>query len=136
MFIFGLGYTASRIAEAQAILADGAGKVAEGMPAKLTANTGLQSSLRQLISQQTPASLACALRAMASRQDSTSFLQTVNYPIVVIHGLDDALIPVERARQMKSLVKNGSLVELEGVGHMPMMESPHKTAQALEILYK
>ena len=63
-------------------------------------------------------------------------MQTVNYPIVVIHGLDDALIPVERARQMKSLVKNGSLVELEGVGHMPMMESPHKTAQALEILYK
>jgi pimeloyl-ACP methyl ester carboxylesterase len=46
----------------------------------------------------------------------------------------DRLIPIERARAVRNVVKEGYLTEIEGVGHMPMMERPDDTAAALKIL--
>jgi len=53
---------------------------------------------------------------------------------VLVHGLNDKLIPVERARQIQKTLKKGFLTEIEGVGHMPMMEKPQATAKALKTL--
>ena len=56
--------------------------------------------------------------------------------MVLIHGLADKLIPVERARRLRGVVKKGYLTEIEGVGHMPMMDAPRVTAEALKIFIK
>ena len=123
---------AGRYQEANDILAHGVREVAEGMSVKLTADPGLQAKLRILILRQRPEGLAGALRAMAERPDSSALLPGSDFPVVLIHGLSDELIPVERARSVKAAVPNAHLAEIPAVGHMPMMEAPQETAVAIK----
>jgi 3-oxoadipate enol-lactonase len=123
---------AGRYQEADDILANGVQKVAEGMSVKLTADTNLQARLKSLILRQLPEGLAGALRAMADRPDASALLPGSNFPLVLIHGLADALIPVERARSVKAILPNAHLTEISDVGHMPMMEAPQVTAEAIK----
>jgi len=125
---------AGRFHEAEQVLAHGIGEVANGMTTKATADPILQARLNELILQQQPEGLAGALRAMAERPDSTDILSSFNFPVAIIHGLEDKIIPIERARDVQAVVKIGYLVEIAGVGHMPMMEAPQITAKALKTL--
>jgi pimeloyl-ACP methyl ester carboxylesterase len=125
---------AGRYQQAESILANGVKEVAEGMPGKLTARPGLQAWLKELILRQRPEGLVGALRAMAERPDSTQLLGGFDLPFVLVHGLADALIPIERARSVKAAVPGAHLAEIPGAGHMPMMEDPQKTAEALKVL--
>jgi pimeloyl-ACP methyl ester carboxylesterase len=125
---------AARYQEAEHVLAHGVKDVAEGMSVKLTANVSLQTSLKELILRQRPEGLAEALRAMADRPDSAPFLAEFDFPVSIVHGLADALIPIDRARAVRAAVKKGYLVEIEGAGHMPMLEVPQSTADALKSL--
>ena len=108
--------------------------VADGMTDKLTPNQSVRDVIRPLIAKQSVAGVTGALKAMAEREDLTSFLASFGQPLVLIHGEADELIPVERAREIKSLVPSAYLVELRGGGHMPMMEMPVETATALKKL--
>jgi 3-oxoadipate enol-lactonase len=123
-----------RYQEAEHILAHGVGEVAASMSVKLTADPALQAALRALILHQRPKGLAGALRAMAERPDATPFLAEFDFPVTIVHGLADGLVPIERAREMKRLVKNSYLVEVEDAGHMPMLEAPQVTAKILKTL--
>ncbi len=71
---------------------------------------------------------------MAERPDSTDILSSFDFRMVIIHGLKDKIMPIERAREVRDVVKNCSLFEIEGVGHMPMMEAPQVTSEALKTL--
>jgi pimeloyl-ACP methyl ester carboxylesterase len=127
---------ASRYKEAEDILAKGVQGVAESMSAKLTPEVELQARLKALILRQRPEGLAGALRAMADRPDSSTLLPGAHFPVVLIHGLADALIPVERARAVQAAAPNARLVEIPDAGHMPMMEASEITAQTLQLLRK
>jgi 3-oxoadipate enol-lactonase len=125
---------AARYLEAEHVLANGVQEVAEGMSAKLTADGELQARLKALIMRQRPEGLGGALRAMADRPDSSTLLHGCTFPVVLVHGLVDGLIPVERARSVKAVVPQAQLTEIPGVGHMPMMEASKETAEALKKL--
>jgi 3-oxoadipate enol-lactonase len=127
---------AGRYQQAETILAKGVTEVAESMSAKLTGNPALQARLKELILRQRPEVLSAALRAMAERPDSTLLLSELDTPIVLVHGLADGLIPFERARIVKAAVPEAYLTEIPGSGHMPMLEYPQKTAEALKALLK
>ncbi len=71
---------------------------------------------------------------MAERIDATSLLSSLKVPVVIIHGDSDALIPIDRAREIKAVLPQAHLVEISGAGHMPMMEAREKTAEALKHL--
>ncbi len=75
-----------------------------------------------------------ALIAMIGRDDSSGLFGKLNTPILVIAGSDDALIPIETSRLISVLNPNCTYLELEKVGHMPMLESPIKTAEAINQL--
>ena len=124
---------AGRYQQAQSVLTAGVGEVAEGMSVKLTTDPHLQIAMKELIRRQRPEGLAVALRAMADRPDSMAFLPGFDFPISIVHGLEDQLIPIERAREVRALVKTGHLFEIKGSGHMLMLEKPRKTAQALKV---
>ncbi len=124
----------ARYATAKRVEADGVNEVAGSMPALLTSNVDLQPRIKQLILRQRPAGVAAALRAMAERPDSTPLLSGFEFPVVIVHGVADQIMPIERARDVKAAVQNGHLIELEGAGHMPMMEFPRQTAEALMLL--
>lgn len=125
---------AGRLALAESVLRDGLAAVAGDMSGRLTANADQVPALRELILRQRPAGVAGALRAMAGRPDSTELLRRFRLPVVIVTGLADALIPPERSREMAALLPQARLHELEGVGHMPMMEAPRRVAEALREL--
>ncbi len=120
--------TAAEVAER------GPGVVADAMAAKLSANPAHEALLRETILRQPVPGIVSALKAMAARPDSTDILPGLTCPLSIVHGLADVLIPPERAREMKALRPNASLTELPGVGHMPMLEAPAETAEALKKL--
>jgi pimeloyl-ACP methyl ester carboxylesterase len=75
-----------------------------------------------------------ALKAMAERIDATPLLSSLKVPVVIVHGDSDALIPIDRAREVKAALPQAHLVEISGAGHIPMVEAKEKTAEALKHL--
>ena len=112
----------------------GPASVVELMTPKFTNDTRLQEFARSSMELQQPAAYIGALKAMGERVDSTPLLKSISYPVVIVHGDADALVPIDRAREVKSALPNAYLVEISGVGHMPMMEAKEKTAEALRHL--
>ena len=110
-----------------------AGVVATMTP-KFTADPRLQEFAKQVMERQQPAGYISALKAMAERVDSTPLLSSIRFPVVLVHGDADSLIPIDRAREVKAAIPGAHLVEVSGAGHMPMMEAPQKTAEALKHL--
>jgi 3-oxoadipate enol-lactonase len=108
--------------------------VADVMTPKLSAVSRVQTFVRAVIEKQSQAALIGALKAMAEREDLSSYLSSVTYPVALIHGNADALIPAERAFEIKSALPSAHLVELQDAGHMPMMEFPNETANGLRFL--
>lgn len=112
----------------------GVSLVASTMTDKLTPSSQVRDVIRPLIEKQSAVGVAGALRAMAEREDLSSLLSAADIPVVLIHGDADELIPITRAHEIKSIVPAAHLYILPGVGHMPMMESPSQTAEALRLL--
>ena len=123
-----------RYKSAADVEANGIGSVVESMAPKFTSDERLQGYARTSMEQQPPSAYISALKAMAERLDSTPLLSSFDFPVVVIHGDSDSLIPVDRAREVKSALPQAHLVEVPGAGHLPMMEAREKTAEALKAL--
>lgn len=123
-----------RYKTAEEVAAKGVGVVADAMTEKLSADKNVQEFVNSLMKAQNQSGVIGALKAMAEREDSTSILSHFTFPVVLIHGDADALIPIDRAREIKSMLPNAKLVELKGAGHMPMMEFAKETAEALRLL--
>lgn len=142
----GLGLVASRTnadtpeqkRSRQGVMADieknGMQPVADAMSVKLVADASLSPGLHTLIMKMEPQGAIGTLAAMAERKDTTQVLADSSVPVLVLAGGADVLIPVETLRSMAGLSKNISYVELEGVGHMPMLEAPARTAEAINRL--
>jgi pimeloyl-ACP methyl ester carboxylesterase len=112
----------------------GTSGVVEMMTSKFTADEKIQNVARESMERQQPAAFIGALKAMAERSDTSSLLAGLRIPVVVIHGDADALIAVDRAREVRAAVPQAYYVELNGVGHLPMLEAAHGTAEALKHL--
>ena len=123
-----------RYKSAAEVAEHGIGSVIETMTPKFTPDARLQSYAREAMERQQPAAYIGALKAMAERVDSTPLLTSFRFPVVLVHGDADALVPIERAREVKEALPEAHLVEIPGAGHMPMMEDAEKTAQALRLL--
>jgi 3-oxoadipate enol-lactonase len=123
-----------RYKSAAEVAEKGIGGVVEAMTSKFTSDPHCQEFARKTMERQQPAAYIGALKAMAERADSTSLLATLKYPVVVVHGDADLLIPIVRAREVKASLPESYLVEIKSAGHMPMCEAPEETAKALMLL--
>ena len=109
----------------------GVGVVVDAMTPKLSADVRVQGFVRGVIERQSKQALIGALKAMAVREDSMPILSSSDFPLVLIHGDADQLVPLERAKEIKSANPSARLLELKGAGHMPMMEFARQTADGL-----
>lgn len=123
-----------RYKSAAEVSENGIESVVATMTPKFTSNEILQAFARASMERQQPAAYVGALQAMAERMDSTPLLSSFQFPVILIHGEADALIPIDRAREVKVALPQAYLAEIPGAGHMPMMEAPEKTAEALKHL--
>ncbi len=120
-----------RYQRAKRVLEEGVEAEADSLAPKLSANPEVQAFSRELIRRQRPMAISSALHAMAERPDSADIFAAFRFPVVIAHGDADALIPVERARDMKASLGSAHYAVLPGVGHMPMLEKPEALANAL-----
>ena len=123
-----------RYKSAAEVVEKGIDSVVETMTTKFTSDPRVQALARESMQKQKPAAYIGALKAMAERIDSTPLLPTIQYPVVVIHGDTDVLIPVIRAREVKEAIPDAHFVEISGTGHLPMLEAKEITAKGLKHL--
>jgi pimeloyl-ACP methyl ester carboxylesterase len=64
-----------------------------------------------------PAGVARQYAAMMATGSVEDHLRTLRVPTLIIHGSDDPLISVERARRMANVVPGATLLVVEGMGH-------------------
>ncbi|MCC6299044.1 MAG: alpha/beta hydrolase [Anaerolineales bacterium] len=123
-----------RYKSAAEVAEKGIGGVVETMKPKFSPSEEHQNAVTAIMQRQQPAAFIGALKAMAERMDTSSLLASFKLPVVIIHGDKDSLVAVDRAREIKNALPHAHFVELQGVGHLPMMEAVNETAEALKHL--
>jgi pimeloyl-ACP methyl ester carboxylesterase len=70
-------------------------------------------------------------RALQRRPDQQATLRRCRLPTLVLCGAEDTLCPVKRHEFMAELIPQARLVVIDGAGHLPPLEQPEATTQAL-----
>lgn len=70
-------------------------------------------------------------RALQRRRDQQGVLRKCRVPTLVLCGEYDALCPVKRHTFMSELIHGAVLKIIPGAGHLPTLEAPAETTQAL-----
>lgn len=70
-------------------------------------------------------------RALQRRPDQQATLRKCRIPTLVLCGAEDTLCPVKRHEFMAELIPQAQLVVVDGAGHLPPLERPDVTTQAL-----
>jgi len=78
-----------------------------------------------------PAAFMAQLQAIIG-SDRSSRVSGIQKPTLVVHGLEDKLIPPGNGRALASRIPGSELVLLEGVGHLPPIESPAELAARVD----
>jgi YbgC/YbaW family acyl-CoA thioester hydrolase len=128
----------SRDASAATAREQGAGAIAEAMLPKVLGASTLGGSsatverVRAMMAATPVAGIVGALGAMRDRPDSTPLLpQLAGLPTLVIVGDEDELTPPGQARAMAEAIPGASLVVIRSAGHLPPVERPAETTDAL-----
>lgn len=58
--------------------------------------------------------------------DASGRLDEIRAPVLVLHGTDDGVSPVDNAEDLADAIPGAELVWLEGVGHSPNVEAPER----------
>ena len=70
-------------------------------------------------------------RALQRRPDQQTTLRKCKVPALILCGAHDALCPVKRHEFMAEMIPNATLRIMEQSGHLPTLEQPQETTQAL-----
>lgn len=70
-------------------------------------------------------------RALQRRPDQQTTLRKCKVPTLILCGAHDTLCPVKRHEFMAELIPYAALRIIEGAGHMPTLEQPAETTNAL-----
>ena len=75
--------------------------------------------------------LTWALEAMAARPDRTELISSVTCPVLIVHGSEDKIIPIAKARALAEKCQKPLLFEIHNAGHATPLEAPDQVATAL-----
>lgn len=126
-----------RVANAQRVLTEGMGFLAEGMLDKLFAaetrqrRPELVDATRRVMLAAPPRGVAAALRGMAVRPDVSAWLPQMDLPALVVCGQEDAISTVAEMRGLAQRLPQARFVEIAGAGHMSPLEQPQAVNAAI-----
>jgi 3-oxoadipate enol-lactonase len=104
--------------------------IAESMLQKLFSpvthsnNPNLLTMIHDVIANTSIQGIVGALQGMRDRPDSTPLLTKISCPAIIIHGVDDQLIPLKDAELMAQQIPNSRLIKITNAGHLPNLEQP------------
>lgn len=116
---------AAAIAASQGINA-----VVEGMLPKLFSELNYQQKpdlvqfVKEMMLNISLQGLLGSLAAMRDRPDSSPLLDKINFPVLVIHGEKDQIVPVQEAEKMARTIPGADLEVFTDSGHLPNLEQP------------
>jgi len=87
--------------------------------------------LVKIAARQSKEGIIAAIKGMLLRKDKSEVLKKANYPILLIGGHDDYLIPTERLDEMASFSKQAQVKIFERCGHVGFYEAKTESMQAL-----
>lgn len=114
----------------EAVQKNGAEVITKPMVSRLLSNyqfnrnEELIGTVTDIMGSASEAGMIGALTAMRDRDDSTGTLAKIDVPTLVIHGMDDKIVPVLDARIMDEEIPNCQLQFIPRAGHLVNMESP------------
>ena len=88
--------------------------------------------MKKAIMKLSPVAIKAALLAMISRTDTTSGLDKIEMPVLLITSENDKIIPKEKMQNMANEIKNSTLVTLNNSGHMSMIENKDDFISAIK----
>ncbi|MGM0432072.1 MAG: alpha/beta fold hydrolase [Spirochaetota bacterium] len=71
------------------------------------------------------------LRASERKNRVVTKLEEISHPVLIIHGRQDSIVPVEESRNLVKQLEQAQLVELDACGHVPQEEQPGVIAELL-----
>jgi pimeloyl-ACP methyl ester carboxylesterase len=110
------------------VVREGVGAVAAQMVPKLLGATtqhdrpDLATHVNSLVVENTREGVKTAVRAMMERSDSTPMLGKIDVPTLIVHGVEDALIPPSEAEGMHRAIRHSQLELMPVAGHLPNLE--------------
>lgn len=114
--------------------ADGAEPFIEKTLPKMVAPDFPTEQLQPFIERyrQLPAdALAAGMEAIMGRPDRTPVLRNARFPVLLVLGKQDQLIPYDKTAELAELSGNIRVATLETSGHLGMIEQPDEATQAL-----
>lgn len=124
-----------REAVARDVEVNGVGALVDGLLPKLvlpSASPHVRAELEAMMRAQDPRAVAAASRGMATRTDGKDILSRYAGPCRVIVGEHDGITPLEKAKQLQSLVQGATLHVIPGAAHLPNLEQPERFAAVLQ----
>ena len=94
-------------------------------------NEKIIAKIRSIMGGTSQATVIAGLKLLRDRPDQTGQLSTIECPTLVIAGELDAGSPPHVLREMASEFQNGQFLELEGAGHMSIMQMPDIVSNCL-----
>jgi pimeloyl-ACP methyl ester carboxylesterase len=76
-------------------------------------------------------SIIAALEGMKDRPNRDVILGMVHYPVMMVIGELDNVLPKDQLMEQSQVIKNKHILYLEHDGHMGFLESPKLTVKAL-----
>jgi 3-oxoadipate enol-lactonase len=125
---------AGREKTAQLVREQGMEALWEGLGAKLLASNPKPDDverLSELFLAQPRGVIAADALAMRDRPDSTPDLAGIDVPVLVLHGEEDQLMPIDGARAMAQKIPGASFASIPGGGHMAPMENAEAANDAI-----
>jgi pimeloyl-ACP methyl ester carboxylesterase len=75
--------------------------------------------------------VAAEFRSWTHKPDMTPRLGEIELPALVIHGTEDAVLPIERGRALAAALPNARFVAIERAGHTTTVEAPDAVSAAM-----
>ncbi|MBT3337255.1 MAG: alpha/beta hydrolase [Anaerolineae bacterium] len=64
--------------------------------------------------------------------DSEERLPEIKTPTLILCGTEDKMTPLKYSQALHEKIKDSEFIEIEGAGHMVMLEKPREVAEAIE----
>jgi 3-oxoadipate enol-lactonase len=116
---------------------EGPGAVGDRMLPRLLGRTSqltqphLVPQVKQMVSRWSVPGIVGALGAMRDRPDSTSLLQTIDVPTLVVVGEEDELAPPALSRAMTSAIPSAAMTTIAAAGHLAPLEAPSAVSRVM-----
>ena len=118
----------------EALDKDGTAPFIEKQLPKMVALSYPAHEIERLIkrfSQLSASALAAGMEAMARRPDRTAVLKKAHFPVLLVLGEEDQLIPLEKTAKLAELSHQIAVETIANAGHLSMIEQPEASVRVL-----